>query len=123
MNRSTAREKAFQRLFQLDINDKDFTLNNHDGLEKKDSFLSLIINGVIKNKEAIDIMINDHLDNWTLERIANVEKTALRIATYEMKFTDTPSAVAINEAVELAKKYGDEKSGKFVNGVLSKLID
>ena len=68
-------------------------------------------------------MLKEHLTNLTIDRIALVEKTILRIAIYEIKHVDdVPTAVSINEAVELAHKYGDEKSGKFINGVLAKLI-
>src|SRR5699024_6424273 len=95
-------------------------------LDKKEehSFLTMLVNGVIGSLNEIDEIIGNHLENWTLDRIAAVEKTILRIATYELNYVpEVPDRVAINEAVELAKKFGDEKSSKFVNGVLSKMIN
>lgn len=118
MDRRTAREEAFKLLFQLDINESN-AIDNH----KWNSFTTELVNGVIKNKEAIDNVISEHLENWNLKRIALVEKTILRIATYEIKYLDDiPVGVSINEAVELGHTYGDEKSSKFINGVLSKII-
>jgi len=125
MKRTTAREKAMQILFQLEINDIDpvQAIDNHLGEEKSDKFLLMLVLGVEENKGRIDNVIIQHLENWTIDRIASVERTVLRIATYEIIFVDSiPESVSINEGVELAKKYADEKSGKFVNGVLSKII-
>lgn len=125
MKRHTAREKAFQLLFQMDLNELDLNeaLHEQNDAEKIDSFLEGLVRGVVENKEAVDEFISNHLENWTIQRIASVEKTILRIATYEITYLeDIPTNVSINEAVELANKYGDEKSGKFVNGVLSKII-
>jgi|SRR5690625_439903 len=118
MDRQTAREEAFKYLFQYNMND-DINVN-----EKMNYYTKSLIQGVSKHLDEIDELISSHLENWTLDRIALVEKTILRIATYELKFTeDIPIAVAINEAVELGHKYGDEKSSKFINGVLSKIIN
>lgn len=124
MKRRLAREKAFQVLFSLDNEDFDveeaMTLSMED--EEVDDFLSTLIHGVVENKETIDNKIDQTLEKWSFKRLATVEKTLLRLATYEIDSElQTPIGVAINEAVELAKVYGDEKSGKFVNGVLSKL--
>jgi N utilization substance protein B len=124
MKRRLAREKAFQVLFSLDNEDFDveeaITLSMDD--EEVDDFLSTLIHGVVENKETIDNKIDQTLEKWSFKRLATVEKTLLRLATYEIDSElQTPIGVAINEAVELAKVYGDEKSGKFVNGVLSKL--
>jgi len=124
MKRHAAREKAFQLLFQLDINQNEprkaldtfFESNDHD------VFLSSLVEGVITHIDEIDKIIAENLENWSLNRIATVEKTILRMAAFEITYLDDiPKAVSINEAVELANKYGDEKSGKFINGVLSKL--
>lgn len=117
MDRQTAREEAFKHLFQCNVNDNVHMKGNVNNYTKK------LIEGVNQYIDDIDDIISMHLEKWTLDRIALVEKTILRIATYELKFTDDiPVAVAINEAVELGHKYGDEKSGKFINGVLSKII-
>ena len=125
MKRTTAREKAMQILFQLEINEIDpvQAIENHLGEEKSDKFLLTLVLGVEDNKKEIDNLITQHLEGWTIDRIASVERTVLRIATYEITFEDgIPESVSINEAIELAKKYADERSGKFVNGVLSKII-
>lgn len=124
MKRHTAREIAFQVLFQIDLNELDPTqaLADHETGET-DLFLEKLVKGVVEQKDNVDGCISDHLENWTIQRVASVEKTILRIATYEINhLEDIPTNVSINEAVELANKYGDEKSGKFVNGVLSKII-
>ncbi|PAV29106.1 N utilization substance protein B [Virgibacillus profundi] len=125
MNRHKAREKAFQILFQLDINDNDpkVAIQEFLEIEEADQFLTDLVEGVTTNKNNIDQIIGDHLENWSLERIASVEKTILRIAAFEMTYLeDIPAGVSINEAVELGNTYGDDKSGKFINGVLSKII-
>lgn len=124
MNRREAREKAFQILFQLDINDSATEEVIRDFLkkEKEDAYLKSVAEGVLMNRKEIDERISDKLKNWSFDRLASVEKTTLRIATYEMYYIDgIPLKVTINEAVELAKKYGESSSGKFVNGVLSRM--
>ena len=126
MNRRTAREKAMQILFQLEINDIEPTLAIENFIESTEGneFLTALVEGVIKYIAEIDEVISSSLENWTFDRVASVEKIILRIATYEINYLeDIPESVSINEAVELAKKFGDEKSGQFVNGVLSKIID
>jgi|SRR5690625_4711269 N utilization substance protein B len=124
MNRHTARKKAFQILFQLDINDNKPAQAIHDFLEdeKPDPFLTIIVNGVADNKSTLDEKISEHLENWSIQRIASVEKTILRIAVYEIIYIEEiPVNVSINEAIELGHTFGDDKSGKFINGVLSKI--
>lgn len=117
MNRSQAREEAFKLLFQKEMNE-----DNDVQLDQLNDFTKQIVQGVIDEIEEIDQIISSHLENWTFNRIASVEKAILRIATYEMTYMeDIPVGVSINEAVELAHMYGDDKSGKFVNGVLSKI--
>lgn len=117
MDRRTAREEAFKLLFQQEIN-TDKEVEN----EKMNPFTKKIVLGVIDKKEEIDQLISSHLKNWSYDRVALVEKTVLRIAVFEMTYLDDiPVGVSINEAVELSHTYGDEKSGKFVNGVLSNI--
>ncbi|GGM40267.1 N utilization substance protein B [Paraliobacillus quinghaiensis] len=124
MKRRDAREKAFQTLFSIDSQG----FNPQDALtqvledEEASPFLSVLVQGVYDNHKEIDQKITENLEKWSIERLPTVEKTLLRIATYEMFYeVDTPIGVAINEAVELAHLYGDDKSGKFINGVLSKM--
>lgn len=125
MKRRDAREKAFQILFSVDNESFDSNQAMDQVLDNSEpsGFLTTIVAGVFDNREEIDRRIASHLENWSFKRLATVEKTLLRIATFEIFYNvQTPSSVAINEAVELAHVYGDEKSGKFINGVLSKMI-
>src|SRR5690625_3890510 len=126
MNRRTTREKAMQIIFQMDMNEMnpEKAIKSILSDEPIDHFLETLVQGVALHREELDQIIRTHLENWSFERIANVEKAVLRIAVYELEFMeDIPKKVSIHEAVELAKKYGDEKSGPFVNGVLSKIIE
>ncbi|HLS06894.1 MAG TPA: transcription antitermination factor NusB [Bacillota bacterium] len=125
MSRHHAREKALQTLFQLDVNkQKIFETIEHVSEQTNNSFYHQLIIGVSNHVTAIDQLIANNLEHWSIDRIASVEKTILRIAIYEIKYLeDVPKRVAINEAVELAKKFGDDQSGKFVNGVLAKIIE
>jgi len=117
MKRHEAREEAFKILFALDINEIEINIDNDD------PYLENVTRGVIENLENIDLLISTNLENWSLERLPYAERTILRIATYELKYLeDIPTNVSINEAIELAHKYGDDKSGQFINGVLSKII-
>ena len=125
MSRKQAREKAFQSLYQIDINkDKsaDTLIETID--EKTNRYAVTLIEGVLNHLTEIDEKISDKLEKWSFDRIATVEKTVLRIAVYEILFEEsTPNKVAINEAVELAKKYNEEQAGKFINGILSKFMN
>src|SRR5690625_3341881 len=125
MSRKQAREKAFQSLYQIDINkDKsaDTLIETID--EKTNCYAVTLIEGVLNHLTEIDEKISDKLEKWSFDRIATVEKTVLRIAVYEILFEEsTPNKVAINEAVELAKKYNEEQAGKFINGILSKFMN
>ncbi|MFN2745392.1 MULTISPECIES: transcription antitermination factor NusB [unclassified Bacillus (in: firmicutes)] len=124
MKRRTAREKALQSLFQIDVSDiepKEAMQHALDGLES-DAFFEQLVYGVLENKSKIDEMIKRHLVNWKLDRLANVDRAILRLSAYEMLFLDDiPVNVSMNEAIELAKQFGDDKSAKFVNGVLSNI--
>lgn len=125
MKRRTAREKALQALFQIDLSEidkNDAIIHALDG-EKPDVYLSSLVNGVLDHQVSIDEHIKKHLENWTIERIANVDRNLLRIAVYELVYRseEVPENVVIDEAVEIAKAYGDDKSSKFINGILSKI--
>ena len=125
MNRRTAREKAFQAIFQMNNSNLgvDEAIKHVLEEEVPDPFLHDLVKGVAMQQEELDQWIADHLENWSFDRLPKVEKTALRMAAYEMRFNEeVPDQVAINEAVELAKVFGEDTSGKFVNGVLSKMM-
>ncbi len=88
------------------------------------SFVDSLVQGVMKNQTEIDTQIANQLENFTLERLSTIDRNVLRVAAYEMFYCeDTPPIVAINEAIELAKRFGTEESGSFVNGVLDRLKD
>lgn len=133
-NRHLARSVAMQILFQWDfrgrptavlpaiINDvfKEFG----DGLEKEYDYIVNTINGVIDKLKKIDAVINKYSINWPVEQLTVIDRNVLRIGIYELKFsTDVPAKVAINEAIEVAKTYGGQSSGKFVNGVLGAIYN
>ncbi|MDW0108916.1 transcription antitermination factor NusB [Sporosarcina aquimarina] len=122
MKRREAREKAVQTLFQLD----GTTLPVEEAISyitdgPIDSFYEKLVIGTRENREAIDEVLTEKLENWSLDRLPKIERTVLRLAVYELLYNeDVPHKVAVNEAIELSKTFGDEKSGRFVNGVLSK---
>lgn len=124
MNRRTAREKALQALFQIDVSDiesKEAMTHALDGAES-DAFFENLVLGAVEHQSEIDRLISKHLVNWKLDRIANVDRAILRTAVYELLYLeDIPANVTINEAIELAKSFGDDKSGKFINGILSSI--
>lgn len=122
MKRREAREKALQTLFQLE--NTELTIQEameHVIEEQADDFYEKLVSGTVQHQQEIDSALAEKLENWSLERLAKIERTILRLATYELMFTpETPKSVVLNEAIELSKTFGDEKSSKFVNGVLSK---
>ena len=122
MNRREAREKALQTLFQLD----NIELPVDEAItyivkDKVDGFYEKLVRGTVENQEEIDSALTEKLEHWSLDRLHKIERTVLRLAVYELLYNeDVPERVVMNEAIELCKTFGDEKSGRFVNGVLSK---
>lgn len=128
LNRTEAREKIMVILYQIDFYVKEGMSYDIDevikeNLEIDNKFVRDVVYGVIKNIESIDKIITKYLDNWDLERLGKTDKAILRLGTYEMLYYDTPKVVVINEAVELAKKYSDDKIVKLINAVLDKIRD
>jgi transcription antitermination protein NusB len=125
MKRRTAREKALQALFQIDVSNTDPSLAIEHVLEGEmgDEYLSNLVIGVVEHKEEIDKLIIENLEKWSMDRLATVDRNLLRIAAYELKFyrNEIPENVILDEAIEIAKIYGDDQSSKFINGVLSKV--
>ncbi|WP_019241323.1 MULTISPECIES: transcription antitermination factor NusB [Bacillus] len=124
MKRRTAREKALQALFQIDLSKADVQDAIDSVLEdqKNDEYLEFLVRGTVDHLEKIDEIIKDNLENWTIERLSNIDRNVLRIATFEMlKSTEVPVNVVMDEGIEIAKDFGDDQSGKFVNAVLSKV--
>ncbi|MDG4655602.1 transcription antitermination factor NusB [Ectobacillus antri] len=126
MKRRKAREKAMQALYQMDITSELDAMsaikNTLEEQESNNEFLEKLVTGCTAHKEELDALIAPSLDNWKMDRIGIVDRNILRIAVYEMKYMeDIPHSVSINEAIEVAKTFGDEESRRFINGVLSKI--
>ncbi|PLR76451.1 transcription antitermination factor NusB [Bacillus sp. V3-13] len=125
MKRRTAREKALQALFQIDVSQAEPEAAIKHVLEDapNDEYLTRLVSGVVQHKEELDDMIKVHLENWTLERLANVDRNLLRMAAFELAYCkeEVPPNVVLDEAIEIAKLYGDEQSSRFINGVLSRI--
>ena len=131
--RRELRERAFQALMSLEyekdivdacrfayLYDKDMT---NDSDVEIPAFLLNLVTGVEQSKNELDDKLSQYLkEGWTLERLTLIEKNILRLGLFEMTEFDTPQLVAINEAIELSKKFSDEKSSKFINGILSKFV-
>jgi transcription antitermination factor NusB len=127
-DRRRARELAVQVLFHLEFNPDDpseaFELicGNFESKESVRAFARLLVLGICSEKKVLDEFISKASKNWRMERMAHVDKTILRLATYEMLFMeDIPPKVSLDEAVEVGKKFGTEESGKYVNGVLDSI--
>lgn len=129
MNRRKAREYALQILFQRDFTGQkpgsesfeDFWTNKKENVNLK-SFAEELVNGTINNLEKIDRVIQEAAEHWKIERMAAVDRNILRSAVYEILYRkDIPSAVTINEALEIAKKYSSSESVPFINGLLDKI--
>jgi transcription antitermination protein NusB len=129
MKRRKAREHALQILFQLDIKKekpsaavlKNFWTEYQSDEEVK-AFAEEIVKGTFKYVAKINGLIQDCAQNWSLDRMAVVDRNVLRMAIYEILYRmDIPTSVTINEAIEIAKKYGTEESGAFVNGILDRV--
>jgi len=127
--RSRAREVVLQVLFEDDLNPDrktiqadDFMRNRLNQDQELLDFARRLLAGVRKNRTDLDELLKKTADNWSLERMAVVDRNILRIGAYEMLHSDTPDRVAINEAVELAKRFGAKQSPPFVNGILDRFV-
>lgn len=126
INRSEARYKAMTILYQINLykkNNINYVVEEviKEQLEIQNDFVNELVYGVINNKEEIDKIANKYLENWNLDRLGLTDQAIIEIAIYEIKYTDTPNLVCINEAIELAKQYSDEKVSKLINGILDKI--
>ena len=131
--RTRSRELALQILYQVDLRKErrdefiaDFWENQTASDDTLDDsvieFSTTLVDGTLKNLLKIDEHITSYAENWQLSRMAVIDRNIMRMGTFELLYLeDMPPKVAINEAVELAKKYGDTESGKFVNGILDKI--
>lgn len=121
--RRRARDLALQVLFQHDVGrvpiEEALAVARRQHPAADWAFIEEVCSGTVAHAKELDTLIEPRLAGWALDRLANVDRTILRLALYELNHTTTPAGVVINEAVELAKRYGTEASGGFVNGVLS----
>ena len=127
--RSRAREVVLQILYEDDLNpDRNLAaadlflrrrLNNDEELVE---FARSLLSGVRRNRQELDELLGQRADNWSLARMAVTDRNVLRLGAYEILYADTPPRVAINEAVELAKRFGARQSAQFVNGILDRFL-
>jgi N utilization substance protein B len=129
IRRSRAREVALQVLYEDDLNPAETADRIEQFIESRlrstelRTFARSLVDGVRRNRAELDAMLAQIAVNWSLERMAAADRNLLRMSAYEILYTDTPDRVAINEAVELAKRYGARHSPQFVNGILDKLLE
>lgn len=125
-NRSELREIIMKVIYQtyiLENTKNEYDVNSliKEQIEVENDFINNCVEGIIKNQKEINKLANKYMNNWTIDRLNKVDKAILSLAIYELMYTDTPSVVAINEAIELSKKYSEEKVTKMINGVLDKI--
>ena len=123
--RTKARECALQALYQADICHADAKSvlegfwREHDAEVEVSTFANRLVAGTLTHQQSIDSVLQSHADNWDLKRMAVVDRNILRLGIYELMYeTEVPPSVSINEAIELAKRFGDSESAKFINGIL-----
>ncbi|CAB4322314.1 MAG: transcription antitermination factor NusB [Actinobacteria bacterium] len=119
-SRREARERAFHLLYESEMKNEGSSEVLAALPLEPDTFAVELVTGVAEQSETIDSLIIDHAHNWELDRMPSLDRALLRLATYELAFRpDVPTGAVISEAVDLAKRYSTDDSGKFVNGVLS----
>ena len=131
MNRSAAREETFKLVYSLEVQRGKFSEEQVDLYieseeiddEKTIKYIKEIVSGINQKEKEIVEKISDNLkSDWKIERISKIDLALLKISIYEILFTETPFKVAINEAIELSKKYGEENSSNFINGILASIV-
>ena len=127
--RTRARELALQFLYQADLVKKpadeadDFLRDEERDAETR-QFAKRLIQGTLQEREALDVVIQGVAQNWNISRMAVVDRNVLRLATYELlNCKDIPPKVAINEAIEIGKRYSTQNSGAFINGILDRIMN
>ena len=130
MNKSISRELAFKLLYSMEIQQEygqeqiDLFIENNEIEDKKIiQYIQSTINGILENKKEIQKQIEENLkEKWDISRISKIDFVLLQIAIYEIQYKKLPYKIAINEAVELAKMYGEDSSKSFVNGMLATIV-
>lgn len=124
-NRSELREVIMKVIYQVNLYNSDINYDIDDlikeQLEVENSFVNDTVKGIIENQNTINELANKYLKDWTMDRLNKVDQAIISLGIYELMYTDTPSIVAINEAIELSKKYSDDAVTKMINGVLDKI--
>ncbi len=125
-NRSEAREVIMKVIYQISIIrdtkfDYDVSDLIHEQIEVENEFINDCVHGILEHEEEITSLANKYLKDWTLDRLSKVDQAIIKLAIYELMYTDTPSVVAINEALELSHKYSEEDVTKMINGILDKI--
>lgn len=131
MGRKKARDNAFKCIYQLGFDNHndyekilEYCYEENQNDEEEKEYIEKVVLGIKENLEEIDNIILSKLKNWTIQRISKIDLAILRLSIYEIKYyKEIPIKVSVNEAVELAKTYADNKSRAFVNGVLAKIIE
>ena len=126
LTRSELRKKAMTILYQINVYDTNKVRYDvediiQDVLEIDNEFVRNMVYGVVTYKNTIDDLANKYLNKWSLDRLGNTDQAIIRMGIYELMYTDTPSIVVINEAVELAKLYSDDKVKDMINSILDKI--
>ena len=126
LTRSELRKNIMTILYQINVYDINKITYNVDEIIKEvnpidNEFVKDVVYGVVTKKDEIDKLANQYLNNWTIDRLGNTDQAIIRMAIYELLYTETPDIVVINEAVELAKLYSDDDVKKMINGVLDKV--
>jgi N utilization substance protein B len=131
MNRRKSREIAMKLLFEMSINKESYediieSFKEHTDVDLNDldmSYITKVLAGIHENGKEIDKNIEKHLIKWKLDRLSKMNLAILRVSTYEILFEEEiPNIVSVNEGIELAKKYGEDSSPAFINGILAKMI-
>lgn len=125
-NRSELREVIVKVIYQTIILEEaklEYDVNDliKEQLEVQNEFVDSCVKGILENKNTLIKLANKYLTSWTIDRLNKVDQAILLLGIYELKYTETPSVVAINEAIELSKKYSDVAVTKMINGVLDKV--
>ena len=122
-----AREAVVQTLYALEqgndqaIEQFDELLKEKKIRNKKAEFAKELLKGVLKHKDEIDKIIKEHLIDWDFDRLDKIDKQILRLGVYELKYTDTPFQIIIDEAVKIAKNFSEDKAKSFINGILDRV--
>ena len=126
-NRSELRKKIMTILYQISVyksNKINYDVNEviKEVLEIENDFVKAIVYGTLEKSDELDKIANKHLKDWTIDRLGKTDSAILRMSLYELLYTDTPDIVCINEALELAKEYSDEKVKNMINAVLDNVM-